>query len=84
MKRNDFSLAWYAPFYDRIDPKQTKIEVAFLERYLPLTSHSVILDICCGRERPMNALAEQGYRVTGIDKKETVIASVKLAARTTA
>lgn len=84
MKRNDFSLAWYALFYDRIEPKQTKIEVAFLERYLPLASHSIILNSCCGRERPMNAIAKQGYHVTGIDNKEAVIASAKLAACTTA
>jgi SAM-dependent methyltransferase len=74
---NAISEHWYRTFLDTVDPARTAAEVAFLERQLPLSSHSRILDLFCGRGRHAIRLAEAGYRVTGVDWNATALASAR-------
>jgi SAM-dependent methyltransferase len=77
---NPISGHWYQTFLNTVDPARTITEVAFLGRQLPLSSHSRILDLCCGRGRHALRLAEAGYHVTGIDSNATVIESARTEA----
>ena len=62
-----YSKSWYDTFMPTISDKRTIHEVQFIKHYLPLSSHSKILDICCGTGRHSINLAQAGYTVTGID-----------------
>jgi SAM-dependent methyltransferase len=67
---------WYTEFfgedylriYDSIlPPKRAEREVDKIVERLELRPGSAILDLCCGHGRHAVALAERGYRVTGLD-----------------
>jgi SAM-dependent methyltransferase len=76
---NDFSELWFRTFLDTIDPAQTAVELAFLERVLPLERHRRILDLCCGSGRHALPLAQAGYLVTGIDRNAALLGRAREA-----
>ena len=58
----------HAPYYDRgAFTHHTATEVDFLLEVLELPTGARILDVGCGTGRHAIALAERGFRVTGID-----------------
>jgi len=68
---NDYSEDWYTEFQSMAN--QTSEEVAFLKRQLPLSSHSILIDLCCGDGRHTLPLSEDGYDITGIDRNEIAL-----------
>ena len=58
----------YAERYDNeVFTKNTEAEVAFMIEHLTPGEGTAILDIGCGTGRHSVALAQRGYRVTGVD-----------------
>jgi ubiquinone/menaquinone biosynthesis C-methylase UbiE len=60
----------YSPF---LPPERTAREVAAIIMLLNLPPGSSILDLCCGPGRHALPLAQQGYRVTGLDQNENFL-----------
>lgn len=68
-------MGWYEGFFDesyllvygRYSESRTKAELAGLERLCPLVPGARLLDLGCGTGRHAVPLAEQGYRVTGVE-----------------
>jgi SAM-dependent methyltransferase len=61
----------YHNFYEQIQtPEQTGQDVERIVELLDLPSGAEILDCPCGHGRIANALAERGFRVTGLDASE--------------
>lgn len=67
---------WYAELFGKeslrisesaLTSDRTQHEVAQLIELLGLALGSVVLDLCCGHGRHAIALAERGYRITGLD-----------------
>jgi SAM-dependent methyltransferase len=54
----------YSPF---LPPERSAREVAGIVQLLNLAPTSSILDLCCGHGRHAIPLAQQGYRITGLD-----------------
>ncbi len=68
----------HAPYYDRgAFTHHTASEVAFLDDLLQMPPGSRILDLGCGTGRHSIALAERGYRVTGIDLSEGMLTEAR-------
>lgn len=74
--------AWYARFFGGdylrayapyIGPERTAREVDGIVTLLAVAPGGAILDLCCGQGRHAVALAERGYRVTGLDLSETLL-----------
>lgn len=61
-------------------PETTRMEVAFLRRVLDVQPPAVLLDLACGYGRHALLLAEQRYRVVGVDISEELIAEADAAA----
>jgi len=57
----------YAPF---LPPEKSAQEVEEIINLLNLPPASRILDLCCGHGRHAIPLAQQGYRVSGLDLSE--------------
>jgi SAM-dependent methyltransferase len=72
---NYYSTTWFELFLDTIDPEQTEREAAFVARWLPQPAYRTVLDICCGPGRHARALAQRGYRVTGVDLSAAALAA---------
>jgi ubiquinone/menaquinone biosynthesis C-methylase UbiE len=61
----------YLHFYEGIlTPERTEEDVETIVELLDLEAGAEILDCPCGHGRIANALAERGFRVTGIDASE--------------
>lgn len=61
----------YLYFYEQIlSPERTAEEVEKIVELLDLQAGAEILDCPCGHGRIANALAERGFRVTGIDASD--------------
>lgn len=67
---------WYRTFFSGLivdmwlgstPPEQTKQEADFLEAVLQVQPPARLLDVPCGGGRHCRALAERGYRMTGVD-----------------
>jgi SAM-dependent methyltransferase len=71
---NEYSRQWFEIFLDTIPADQTRHEVAFLRRNLPLPQFHRVLDVCCGSGRHARLLAEAGYEVVGIDRDTALFA----------
>jgi SAM-dependent methyltransferase len=65
---NRYSQTWFDTFLEPTAPDLTGVEVAFLERVLPLPDYTRVLDLCCGSGRHALPLTNAGYRVTGVDR----------------
>jgi SAM-dependent methyltransferase len=74
---NAYSREWFDVFLRTFDPEQTAREVDFLCRQLPIESYSRVLDVCCGEGRHAIPLGAHGYRVTGVDRDDAVLASAR-------
>jgi len=61
-----FESSWYRELYSHRTIDEAKTAISLVHR-MPLAQNAHILDLCCGAGRHAAALAEQGYRVTGID-----------------
>src|ERR1051326_6838867 len=71
---NRYSTTWFELFLQPIQPVQTEREIAFIARWLPRPHYTTVLDVCCGQGRHARTLAEQGYRVTGVDRSAEALA----------
>jgi SAM-dependent methyltransferase len=74
---NAYSPTWYELFLQPIAPEQTEREATFVAHWLPLPAYSAVLDLCCGPGRHARALAERGYRVTGLDANAVALAAAR-------
>lgn len=72
----------HAPFYEQ-NPytKNTRAEVEFMLDLFKLPAGSTILDLGCGTGRHAIALAEKGFRVTGVDLSAGMLAQAKMNAQ---
>jgi SAM-dependent methyltransferase len=77
MRENRYSPTWFEFFLRRIPPEQTRREVEFLARQLPLPAFANVLDICCGEGRHAAGISRLGYAVTGVDRDGTAIARAR-------
>jgi SAM-dependent methyltransferase len=80
VRENAYSPTWFELFLRRIPPAQTRREVDFLARHLPLPAYQHVLDICCGEGRHAAEMAGRGYAVTGVDRDEAAIARARASA----
>ncbi len=64
----------YAPY---VSPQRTARDVEGILALLALRPGSVVLDLCCGQGRHAIALAERGYRVTGLDLSGVLLARAR-------
>jgi len=71
----------YLYFYeDILTPERTQEDVEKIVELLDLEPGAEILDCPCGHGRIANALAERGFRVTGIDASEFFLDRARAAA----
>ena len=71
----------YLYFYEEIlSSERTEEDVAKIVDLLELEPGAEILDCPCGHGRIANALAERGYRVTGIDSSDFFLERARAAA----
>ncbi|WJH32496.1 methyltransferase domain-containing protein [Paenibacillus sp. CC-CFT747] len=63
----------YLLVYKHRDAKGAKVEVHNMIRWLQLAKGSRVLDLCCGMGRHSLALAECGFRVTGMDLSSVLL-----------
>jgi SAM-dependent methyltransferase len=89
--QNDFTVPddWHENFFTvpvndfwekAVPPEAAAADAAFVARNIGVAPPAHILDIPCGAGRHSLALAEIGYRVTGIDLSEDMIARARKAA----
>jgi SAM-dependent methyltransferase len=69
----------YSPF---LPPERSAREVANIVKLLNLTPNSSILDLCCGQGRHTIPLAQQGYRMTGLDLNQFILQRAQVDAET--
>jgi SAM-dependent methyltransferase len=80
---NEYSPTWYELFLQPIAPEQTEREAAFVARWLPQPAYAAVLDLCCGPGRHARALAQRGYRVTGVDTNAAALTAARCASEAT-
>ena len=76
---NEYSDTWFRCFLDSIDPDQTRREVDFLARQIPVAHYRNVVDLCCGSGRHARLLAARGYGVTGVDRSSTALSAARRA-----
>ena len=73
----------YLYFYEKIlTPEQTEHDVERIVELLDLPPGAEILDCPCGHGRIANALAQRGFRVTGLDSSEFFLEHARADAST--
>lgn len=75
--RSYFDDDFVALYRHLLNPERTAREVAALREMLPLDAHARVLDLACGWGRHSVALAAAGFRVTGIDYSEALLAAAR-------
>ena len=65
---NQYSNAWFDLFQRDLPAGQTAREVCFIRRFLPNPPYHHVLDVCCGDGRHCELLAQDGYRIAGLDR----------------
>jgi len=68
-----FNSPWYTTLYQHRSEHEAAKAVQLVRDVAGLANHAKVLDLCCGFGRHANALAEQGYHVTGLDASEHLI-----------
>ena len=86
----DVQTNWWEQFFegvavemwlDAIPPEQTRREADRLERLLAASPGAEVLDVPCGGGRLAAALAERGFRVTGVDWSSQFLAHARSVSR---
>jgi cyclopropane fatty-acyl-phospholipid synthase-like methyltransferase len=86
----DVPSSWYEQFFTApvnrfweamVPPEATAADVDFVLRHIGARPPARLLDIPCGAGRHALALAERGYRVTGVDISEDAIARASTAGK---
>lgn len=67
----------YLLVYKHRDAQGAKQEVHRMIGWLQLAAGAKVLDLCCGMGRHSLALAEVGYKVTGVDLSEVLLREAK-------
>jgi SAM-dependent methyltransferase len=77
---------WFETFFDAeylrlyapvLTEDRTRQEVAFVSSVLSLPTGSSILDLACGQGRILLPLAQQGYRMIGVDLSPVLLAKTR-------
>src|SRR5688572_20558593 len=77
---------WYEDYFDDVfvdiyrdflTPERTEREIEGLREMVPLEPGAAVLDLACGWGRHSIALARAGFRVTGLDLSETLLARAR-------
>ena len=85
--------AWWETYFDEtfvdiyrdfLTPERTEREVEGLREMVPLEPGAQVLDLACGWGRHSIALARAGFRVTGLDLSETLLARARKRAEAAA
>jgi cyclopropane fatty-acyl-phospholipid synthase-like methyltransferase len=78
--------AWWETYFDEtfvdiyrdfLTPERTEREIEGLRGMVPLEPGAQVLDLACGWGRHSIALARAGFRVTGLDLSETLLARAR-------
>ncbi|MDX1642623.1 MAG: methyltransferase domain-containing protein, partial [Balneolaceae bacterium] len=77
---------WFdSPLYEKLYAYRNKNEADeladLIEKVIPKSDYSKILDLGCGRGRHSITLAERGYHVTGVDLSKQAITTAIQSAR---
>lgn len=76
-----FDETFVSVYRDFLTPERTEREIEGLLEMVPLPPGGDVLDLACGWGRHSVALARAGYRVTGLDLSETLLARARKRAK---
>lgn len=68
-----FESPWYVRLYRHRTEEEARDAIHLIEELASIPTGSSILDLCCGYGRHALALAEHGYKVTGLDNSVYLI-----------
>lgn len=72
-----FESPWYVRLYGHRTQAEAQMAVTLATRTAGIPVGAHVLDLCCGYGRHAAALAEAGYRVTGLDGSSALIARAR-------
>jgi len=75
-----FNSPLYEKLYSNRDFSEAEVVADLIEKELPVSKYSEILDLGCGRGRHSITLAKRGYKVIGIDLSKKAIEKAKVEA----
>jgi len=77
---NSFSKTWCEVFLRDVPETETRRDIEFVQRHLPRSEYSRLLDVACGNGRHARSLAAAGYDVLGVDRSPELIAEAARSA----